>query len=66
MTFSGLVNRHHGDVISYLDEENCILKEQLYGRAFRLKDDQRLALRKQSFRDVFVPQAVPAPFVLVG
>lgn len=27
MTFSGLVNRHHVDIIAYLVEENRVLKE---------------------------------------
>jgi len=44
MTFSGLVNRHQADVISYLVEENRVLKEQLRGRALRLNDDQRRRL----------------------
>ena len=28
MTFSGLVNRHQANIISYLVEENRVLKEQ--------------------------------------
>lgn len=44
MTFAGLVNRHQADIISYLAEENRVLKEQLKGRALRLNDDQRRRL----------------------
>jgi len=44
MTFSGLVNRHQADIISYLVEENRVLKEQMRGRALRLNDDQRRRL----------------------
>ncbi len=44
MTFSGLVNRHQADVISYLVEENRILKLQLKWKALRLTDDQRRSL----------------------
>ena len=44
MTFSGLVNRHQADVISYLIEENSILKEQMKGRRLRLNDAQRRRL----------------------
>ena len=39
LTFSGLVNRHQADIISYLVEENRVLKEQLKGRRLRLNDD---------------------------
>ena len=44
LTLSGLVNRHQADVISYLVEENRVLKEQLKGRRLRLTDDQRRRL----------------------
>lgn len=44
MSLSGLVNRHQADVISYLVEENRVLKEQMKGRALRLNDDQRRRL----------------------
>jgi len=44
MTLSGLVNRHQADVISYLVEENRVLKEQMKGRRLRLTDDQRRRL----------------------
>ncbi len=43
-TFSGFVNRHQADVISYLVEENQVLKEQMKGRRVRLTDDQRRRL----------------------
>lgn len=44
MTLSGLVNRHQADVISYLVEENRVLKGQMAGRALRLNDDGRRRL----------------------
>ena len=44
LTLSGCVNRHQAEVISYLVEENRILKEQMKGRRVRLTDDQRRRL----------------------
>ena len=44
LTFSGWVNRRQQDVISYLKEENRILREQLRGRRLSLTDDQRRRL----------------------
>ena len=44
LTVSGWVHRHQGDVITYLVEENRVLKEQMKGRALRLTDDQRRRL----------------------
>jgi hypothetical protein len=35
MMFAGLVNRHPLDVIDYLQEENCVLKERLGGGSSR-------------------------------
>ena len=40
-TLSGWVNRHQQDVISYLVEENRVLKEQMKGRRLRLTNEQR-------------------------
>ena len=44
LTFSGWVNRHQQDVISYLVEENRVLKEHLGGKCPRLNDGQRRRL----------------------
>lgn len=45
-TFAGWVTRQHAQAISYLIEENRVLKEQLvgHGRSLRLTDDQRRRL----------------------
>jgi len=45
-TFAGWVGRRHTAVITYLVEENRILKEQLesVGRRLRFTDDQRRRL----------------------
>lgn len=47
LTVSGWVNRHQQEVIEYLVEENCVLKEQMKGRRLRLTDEQcrRLAAK---------------------
>jgi hypothetical protein len=42
--FAGWVNRHQGQAIEYLVEENRVLKEQLGGKRLRLTDDQRRRL----------------------
>jgi putative transposase len=44
LLFSGWVNRQQREVIDYLMEENCVLREQLGGRRLRLNDDQRRRL----------------------
>ena len=44
LTVSGIVNRHQANVISYLVEENRVLKEQFGGKVPRLNDDQRRRL----------------------
>ena len=41
---AGWMNQHQLQVIDYLREENCILREQLGGRRLRLSDDQRRRL----------------------
>src|SRR6266567_607140 len=41
---AGWVNRHQQQVIEYLVEENCVLRDQLKGRRVRLTDDQRRRL----------------------
>jgi hypothetical protein len=43
-TFTGWVSRRQTATISYLIEENRVLKEQLKGRRLRLTDDQRRRL----------------------
>ena len=43
-TFAGWVNREQANVVTYLVEENRVLKEQLGGRCLRLNDDQRRRL----------------------
>jgi transposase InsO family protein len=42
--FSSWVNRQQDQIIDYLVEENCVLKEQLKGRRLRLTDSQRRRL----------------------
>jgi hypothetical protein len=42
--FAGWINRHQQQVISYLQEENHVLKAQLGGRRLRLTDIQRRRL----------------------
>ncbi len=44
LTVSGIVNRHHANVIAYLVEENRVLKDQFGGKVPRLNDDQRRRL----------------------
>jgi putative transposase len=44
LLFSGWVNRQQREVIDYLMEENCVLREPLGGRRLRLNDDQRRRL----------------------
>ena len=44
LTFAGWVNRKQQKVISYLLEENRVLREQLGGRRLRLTNDQRRRL----------------------
>ena len=41
---AGWINRHQQHVISYLQEENHVLKAQLGGRRLRLTDIQRRRL----------------------
>ncbi len=43
-TFAGWVNRHQAQVISYLVEENRVLKEQMGKRRLQLTDDRRRRL----------------------
>jgi transposase InsO family protein len=49
-TVAGWIHRGQQDVIEYLKEENCVLREQLGGRRLRLTDDQRrrLAVRAKA------------------
>jgi hypothetical protein len=48
-TFAGWVTRQQTQVITYLIEENRVLKEQLVARgsSLRLTDDQRRRLGRQ-------------------
>jgi putative transposase len=50
LTLAGWINRHQQDVIDYLVEENCVLREQLRGRRVRLTDDQRRRLAAKGQR----------------
>ena len=44
ISLAGCLNQHQRDVIDYLQEENCVLREQLGNKRLRLKDDQRRRL----------------------
>ena len=44
VTFSGWVNRHQAEILKYLIEENCVLREQLGKKRLRLTNDQRRRL----------------------
>jgi putative transposase len=44
VAFAGWVNQQQRDVIDYLQEENCALREQLDPRRLRFTDDQRRRL----------------------
>ncbi len=41
VSLAGWINRHQQDVITYIQEENRILKGKLKGRRIRLTDDER-------------------------
>ncbi len=41
ITLAGWINRHQQDVISYIQEENRILKGKLKGKRIRFTDDER-------------------------
>ncbi len=43
-SFAGWMNQQQRDVIDYLQEENCILRDQLGDKRLRLTDDQRRRL----------------------
>ena len=47
--FSGWVNRHQLDVIDYLQDENCLLKERLGGRRIRFTDAERRRLARKAY-----------------
>src|ERR1700675_3634797 len=49
MMFAGRVNRHHLDVIDYLQEENRVLKERLGGRHIRFTDAERRRLARKAY-----------------
>jgi hypothetical protein len=44
ISLAGWVNQHQREVIDYLVEENCVLREQLGDKRLRLNDDQRRRL----------------------
>ena len=44
IALAGWLNRYQQDVIDYLIEENCVLKEQLEGQRLRFTDEQRIRL----------------------
>ena len=48
---AGWMNHHQLQMIEYLREENCVLRELLAGRRMRLNDDQRrrLAVRARGW-----------------
>ena len=48
LVFAGWVNRHQQEVIEYLEEENCVLREQLGGKRLRFTDAQRRRLARRS------------------
>ncbi|MGB2820860.1 MAG: hypothetical protein WBF17_07760 [Phycisphaerae bacterium] len=44
IALAGWLNRQQQDVVSYLAEENRVLREQLNGKRIRFTDDQRRRL----------------------
>ena len=44
ISLAGCLNQHQRDVIDYLQEENCVLRQQLGKKRLRLNDDQRRRL----------------------
>jgi len=44
ISLAGWLNQPQHDVIDYLEEENCVLREQLGNKRLRLNDDQRRRL----------------------
>src|SRR5947208_14124242 len=44
ISLAGCLNQLQRDVIDYLQEENCVLSEQLGNKRLRLNDDQRRRL----------------------
>lgn len=44
VTLAGWINRHQQDVITYLQEENRVLKSKFKGKRIRLTDDERRRL----------------------
>src|ERR1039457_7601784 len=48
LAFAGWVNRHQLDVIEYLQEENCVLKERMGGRRLRFTDAERRRLARKA------------------
>ncbi len=50
MMLAGWINRHQQDVITYLKEENKILREKIGTRRILLNDNQRMRLALGSSR----------------
>ncbi len=48
VTIGGWMNQHHIQIIDYLREENCLLRDQLGGRRLRLNDDRRRRLAEKA------------------
>src|SRR5229473_805621 len=48
LMFAGWVNRHRLDLIEYLQEENCVLKERMGGRRLRFTDAERRRLARKA------------------
>ncbi len=44
VTLAGWINRHQQDVITFLQEENRVLKSKFKGKRIRLTDDERRRL----------------------
>src|SRR5512146_2729239 len=50
MMLAGWINRHQQDVITYLKEENKVLREKLGTKRILLNDDQRMRLARLAKR----------------
>ena len=50
MMLAGWINRHQQDVITYLKEENKILREEIGTKRILLNDNQRMRLALGSSR----------------
>ncbi len=50
MMLAGWINRHQQDVITYLKEENKVLREKLGTKRILLNDNQRMRLPYHGLR----------------